>query len=240
MNSPKTVPAPSWQWNEVQQVGADYTDPAEIEAYDVRHGKFRDFAAEAERIFSLMPIRADQTLLDMGAGTGNFALEAARRCRHVYAADVSAPMLDYAREKAQRAGVSNISFHQGGFLTYRHGDEPVDCIVSQAALHHLPDFWKLVGLRRLRECLAPGGRFLLMDVVFAFEPDALAAAFDAILAEAAVTGVERLAGDWVRHLRQEFSTWSWIMEGILERAGFRIASARYDRQIAVYLCERLD
>ena len=30
------------------------------------------------------------------------------------------------------------------------------------------------------------------------------------------------------------------MEGILERAGFRIATAKYDKEIAVYLCERLD
>ena len=80
MNHPEPEPAPRWQWNEDQQVGTDYTDWAEIEAYDARHSKFRDFVAEAERIFGLMPIRADQTLIDMGAGTGNIAIEAARRC----------------------------------------------------------------------------------------------------------------------------------------------------------------
>ncbi len=34
--------------------------------------------------------------------------------------------------------VDNIEFHNIGFLTYMHKGEPLDAVVSQLALHHLP------------------------------------------------------------------------------------------------------
>ena len=57
----------------------------------------------------------------------------------------------------------------GGFLTYEHEAEPADAMVSIAALHHLPDFWKLVGLTRAAEMLKAGGGFFLFDIVFPSE-----------------------------------------------------------------------
>ena len=35
-------PLPGWQWDEIRQVGTDYTDMAEIARYDRRMGEFRD------------------------------------------------------------------------------------------------------------------------------------------------------------------------------------------------------
>jgi hypothetical protein len=32
---------PDWHWNEMQQVGTDYNDLAEVEAYDERMATFR-------------------------------------------------------------------------------------------------------------------------------------------------------------------------------------------------------
>lgn len=61
-------------------------------------------------------------------------------------------------------------FHQTGFLTYEHLAEPIYFVVIKAALHHLPDFWKQVGLLRIEAMLKPGGILYLRDAVFSFAP----------------------------------------------------------------------
>jgi putative AdoMet-dependent methyltransferase len=40
-----------------------------------------------------------------------------------------------------------------GFLNYEHNGPPLDMIVSNLALHHLPDFWKMIALKRIHEML---------------------------------------------------------------------------------------
>ena len=41
------------------------------------------------------------------------------------------------------------------------------------------------------------------------------------------------------HVREEYSTWGWIMEGLLERAGFQIDEADYQNDfLAAYVCTR--
>lgn len=37
---------PCWQWNEMQQVGTDYANVAEVERYEQRMGEFRNLPAE--------------------------------------------------------------------------------------------------------------------------------------------------------------------------------------------------
>ena len=83
--------------------------------------------------------------------------------------DLSAGMLRYAKKKAASRGVANVDFLQGGFLTYRHLGAPLDAIVTQLALHHLPDFWKQVALIRMAGMLKDGGKLCLRDVVFSFD-----------------------------------------------------------------------
>jgi ubiquinone/menaquinone biosynthesis C-methylase UbiE len=75
-------------------------------------------------------------------------------------------MLEYCKRKSEEAGLENIVFCHGGFLTYEHEAAPVDAIVSAIALHHLPDFWKLIGLKRVARMLRRDGRFFLFDIVF--------------------------------------------------------------------------
>ncbi|VVB88417.1 putative cobalt-precorrin-6B C(15)-methyltransferase (decarboxylating) [uncultured archaeon] len=119
-----------WQYNEMKQVGTDFTNETEVGAYDARMQKLRNIKEETEMILSLLHITQDQILLDIGCGTGEFTITAAGRCRKVIAADVSLPMLEFARRKAEKRGVKNIEFHNAGFLTYGHSEKPVDALVS--------------------------------------------------------------------------------------------------------------
>lgn len=230
---------PQWQYDEMQQIGKDYGDVSEVEAYDARHSKLRNAKQEIQSIIDRLDIQKEQVILDLGAGTGAFAVEAAQRCSKVYAVDISPAMLKYAKQKADSHGISNIVFHHGGFLTYDHLDDPVDIIVTSLALHHLPDFWKFNALSRINNMLKNRGRFFLMDVVFC--EDNYAGNISKFIA-----GIEQSAGtegaaDIIMHIQKEYSTFTWIMEGLLTRTGFRIDEAEYqDGVIARYFCTKIN
>jgi putative AdoMet-dependent methyltransferase len=230
---------PRWYYDEMQAVGVDYHDPAQAAVYDEQHQRFRDYEKASAAVLARLGLEPSATVIDLGAGTGAFALVAARRCRTVYAVDVSQAMLAHCRQKAAAAGLDNIVFCHGGFLSYEHRAEPVDALVSVAVLHHLPDFWKLVGLKRAANMLRPGGRFYLFDVVFPGDLDGYAARFDNWVDALGRRVGQAFADEVVTHIRDEYSTCDWIMEGMLRRAGFAIESAEYaDGFGATYLCVR--
>jgi len=233
------TPKPHWFYDEVKHSGVDYSDPAQVQVYDEHHQKFRDYKKGAEGILQALGFSSPPTVIDLGCGTGAFALHAAPYCQKVYAVDVSPAMLAYTRQKAEQAGLGNIVFCQGGFLTYAHPAPPVDAVVSTAALHHLPDFWKQIGLKRLAGMLRPGGRFYLFDVVFPADMADYETQFDDWVGAMARNVGPEFAADVEAHLRDEHSTYDWVMEGFLTRAGFQIDSAQYAEGFnATYLCTK--
>ena len=128
---------PEWQYHEPDHPGADFDALAEI--YDRNMQRYRDIQGEIQQILSFLDLQPDQTVLEMGTGTGEFALAAARACARVYAVDLSTGMLSYAKRKAASRGISNVEFLPGGFLTYQHpltggcgGDS--DCAAPSARL----------------------------------------------------------------------------------------------------------
>ena len=230
---------PRWQYDERKFSGVDYSRRDEVAAYDKMHRKFRDYAKSTDEIIRRLSLGSDSTVIDLGAGTGAFALHAARKCRTVYAVDISAAMLDYCRQQADREGLTNIVFCQGGLLTYEHRAEPADAAVCVAVLHHLPDFWKLAALTRCGMMLKPGGRFYLFDIVFPSGEPNLAQKVDEWIATIETMADARLAEEAVVHARDEFSTYDWIMEGIIARSGFHIDAAEYGKGFqAAYVCTK--
>jgi len=228
---------PRWFYDEMEHPGVDYSDPTQAEAYDHNHEKFRNYQKDAEAIINRLGLGPQHTIIDMGAGTGAFALHAARHCKRVYAVDVSPAMLARCQTKAEAAGLKNIRFCHGGFLSYEHTSDPVDAVISVAVLHHLPDFWKLVGLRRVTDMLKTGGMFYLFDVVFPSDLQGYAAEFEHWIQAVEHTVGAPFAREVETHIREEYSTCAWIMEGLLERAGLRIKSAEYgDSFGTTYLC----
>lgn len=236
---PEAARRPAWLYDEMKPCGVNYNSPTRARSYDVTHGRFRDYRQEAEEILAHLQLDDSATVIDMGCGTGAFALYAASHCARVYAVDVSKAMLRYARRKARKAGIDNIEFHHGGFLTYDHGAEPVDAISSVAVLHHLPDFWKLVGLRRLASMLKPGGRLFLFDVVFSFGIAEYERHIDRFIGETREQMGPGGRNESETHIREEYSTWDWIMEGLLEKAGFSKQIRDYrDGFLVSYLCTK--
>lgn len=225
----------SWgeAFDELAHAGHEHLDPAYVAGYDRKAGFDAD-AAEEVRLLRDLGLDERSELVDLGAGTGTLALAAAPACRRVVAVDVSPAMVAEIGRKVASASVSNVDCVQAGFLSYEHRGAPADVVYSRNALHHLPDFWKAVALHRLASILRPGGILRLRDIVFAFE---------AREAERFVGAWLENAGTWSRaeleeHVRNEHSTFTWLLEPMLERAGFEITEAQYDsrRVFARYVC----
>ena len=108
-----------------------------------------------------VPLRAEWTALDYGAGTGLLTLALAARVRRVLAVDSSAGMLAVLAEKA-RAGGANVETLHADFAQDPLPAGPFDLIASAMTLHHVADVAGL--LRKFFALLAPGGRIALADL----------------------------------------------------------------------------
>ena len=211
-----------WLLDELALAGPEHVDPAAAAIYERKAG----FDPEPDlALLRNRGLGSESTVVDLGAGTGVFAFAAARCARRVVAVDVSPAMVETWRQKS----APNVECVQAGFLTYEHSGAPADFVFTRNALHHLPDFWKSVALTRIASMLRPSGVLRLRDLVYSFEPGDAAAALEAWIA----TGGSDSSAGWTQgelraHVRDEHSTFGWILEGMLERAGFAVEEARYD------------
>lgn len=238
-NALEAARGPAWRYDETKPCGVNYNNAVLARLYDRHHRLFRDYRREAEDIVARLGVGPSATVIDMGCGTGAFALYAAGYCRTIHAVDISAAMLRRAQRKARRMGLKNIEFHRGGFLTYEHRAEPADAISTVAALHHLPDFWKLVALRRMASMLKPAGRLFLFDVVFSFDIGEYEHSIEQFITKTREQMGPNGQRESEAHVRDEYSTCDWIIEGLLERAGFRVETVDYhDKFLASYLCTK--
>lgn len=224
-----------WQWEEMQQVGTDYTDLAQVETYDRRMADFRDVDAENREMLDSLRLPAGAAVLEIGCGTGRFARAAASAGLRVSAIDISPAMLAYVRQRVQSDALPEIALQHSGFLTMDLPDAGFEAAVSGAVLHHLPDAWKLVALRNVARVLKRGGQFILRDVVFSPAEDEQPEACFQRFVEAMPT----MRTEAARHVAREFSTYDWIMEGLLYRAGFEMLSKSTPREsFIVYHCRK--
>jgi len=211
--------------------GAEHLDPSYVAGYDRKAGVE---AGDDVELLQRLGLDRRSTVVDVGAGTGLFAQAVAPLAGRVVAVDPSPAMLERARGRG-------LECVEAGFLTYEHAGAAPDFVYSRNALHHLPDFWKALALSRIARILAPGGVFVLRDLVYCFDPAETDGVLEAWYAAAASDPAE----GWTRaeletHVSTEHSTFSWLLEPMLERAGFRVEDAWHaeSRMYARYVCRR--
>ncbi len=227
---------PSWFLGELEHAGEEHRDPEYVATYDRKAGTD---PSDDLALLQDLGLNRTHTIVDLGAGTGTFTLAAAPLCRRMVAVDVSSAMIAHLRGNTNLPGYENVECVQAGFLTYEHQGEPADFVYSRHALHHLPDFWKALALTRIAATLKLGGVLLLRDIVFSFNPNEAEYFIETWLTGAAGQP-ER---GWTRrelevHMREEYSTFSWLLEAMIARAGFEIreASSRGSNIYAAYTC----
>jgi ubiquinone/menaquinone biosynthesis C-methylase UbiE len=225
-----------WMIDELAHAGPEHLDPDFVAGYDRKQG-YPD-PGDDLAVFEEHGLGGTSTVVDLGAGSGQFALAAARRFGHVTAVDVSPAMIAFLRERAAAAGLANLDCVQAGFLSYEHPGPPVDGVYTRHALHQMPDFWKAVALDRIARMMRPGGVLRLRDLIYDFGPADAAAVFQGWFDHAATDpAAGYTAEDYAEHIRTEFSTYRWLLESMLAATGFEIVSADFaGRLYGAYTC----
>lgn len=231
---------PHWLYNEFQACGVDYANLEVARNFEKRHLHFRNFQEEFDRVCSRTGLNSESVALDLGCGSGAFIIPASRLCHRVYGADISENMLNLLKEKLDAQNIKNVALYHAGFLTFwEKEDRPkqFDFIISSIALHHLPDFWKAVAIQHIANALKPEGVFYLYDVIFNFPITKWHDGVQRFLDE-----MEAAAGrEASKHISSEYSSFSWIIEGILERAGLKIEQVYDDTSfLRAYVCRKLE
>ncbi|WBB61639.1 class I SAM-dependent methyltransferase [Streptomyces sp. WMMC500] len=217
--SDTTGPRPAWFFREYEPVGVDLGSAAAVASYDRNQGTDPD---ADDALLDRLDVVAGTRLVDLACGTGSLVVQAARRGAEAHGVDVSEQMLAFARARAERAG-AGAHWHRAGFLDYAHRAGPADVVTTRSALHQLPDFFKQQALLNAAGVLRPGGTFYLWDVIFSFPPaDAAEHLGQWIDTAGRPVGEGFTRADFEAHVREEFSTYAWILEGMLARAGFEI------------------
>jgi tRNA (cmo5U34)-methyltransferase len=109
-------------------------------------------------------------ILDLGAGTGLLSTFVRHWYpqAHIHLMDVSAPMLERARQRL--ADDTNVNFEHADYTTAELGG-PYDSIVSALAIHHLEDPAKKSLFAKIFAALRPGGSFVNAEQVAGPTPE---------------------------------------------------------------------
>ena len=227
-----------WMLDELAHAGPEHLDPVFVAGYERKQG-YPD-PAEDLAVLAAHGLDATSTVVDLGAGTGRFALAAARRFGQVTAVDISGAMLGFLRVRAAAAAVANLACVQAGFLSYQHAGSPADAVYTRNALHQLPDFWKAVALDRIGRMLRPGGVLRLHDLIYDFQPSQAEEVFGRWLDGAADDPARGYtSADFAEHIRTEHSTFRWLLEPMLAATGFEIVTSDFSGSVyGAYTCRR--
>ena len=134
----------------------DQTDLSEAERERVFEQYFHQFPWK-----NLGPLAVG---MDLGVGSGRWAMLVAPRVGHLHCVDASEKALDVARRNLQGAG--NCSFHHASVDDIPLEDGSLDFGYSLGVLHHVPD--TQAGLRACAQKLKPAAPFLVY-LYYAFD-----------------------------------------------------------------------
>jgi arsenite methyltransferase len=111
-------------------------------------------------------IEPGTTVLDLGCGAGTDLLIAAQMTGpggRTIGVDMTASMLDRARESAEQMGLANVELHESLIEALPLEDASVDVVISNGVIDLVPD--KDAVLDEIDRVLRPGGRLQIADVV---------------------------------------------------------------------------
>ncbi|HEX4655044.1 MAG TPA: class I SAM-dependent methyltransferase [Mycobacteriales bacterium] len=114
--------------------------------------------AASEVAVAAADIRPGVRVLDIGCGTGNATLLAAKSGADVIGVDPSPRLLDVARDRARAAGLS-IDLRQGSAAQIPVDDASVDIALSVFAVIFAPD--PVAAVADIARVLTPSGRFVM-------------------------------------------------------------------------------
>jgi SAM-dependent methyltransferase len=128
----------------------------EQDAYD------RQLAPYAARLLEGAAIGPDESVVDIGCGTGSTTCDAARAASRgdALGLDISRAMVEGARARASRESIRNVTFEVGDAQTRRFEPASADVVISRFGVMFFDD--PVTAFANLRSCLRPGGRLVFV------------------------------------------------------------------------------
>lgn len=144
------IPALKYSWL------TRFYDP--VVAFSTREKVFRETLLEQAKI------KPDDRILDLGCGTGTFAVLTKTRYPEasVRGLDGDPDILVRAREKVMAACVS-VDFDESMSFSTPYSDNEFDTVFSSLFFHHLKSEDKLRTIKEVFRVLRPGGEFHVCD-----------------------------------------------------------------------------
>jgi demethylmenaquinone methyltransferase / 2-methoxy-6-polyprenyl-1,4-benzoquinol methylase len=147
------------------------------------------------RAADLAAIGPGDRVLDVATGTGDLALELARRVApsgEVVGADFSERMLALAREKAERTAASaRVRFEAGNALALPYPDDSFDAATVGFGARNFSDLRQ--GLSEMARVVRPGGHVVVLEITTPHRPPL--STFFSLWFDRIVPVLGRLAGD---------------------------------------------
>jgi ubiquinone/menaquinone biosynthesis C-methylase UbiE len=122
----------------------------------------RVLAPVGDALLDASHLTSGERVLDIGCGCGATSLAAARSvgtAGAVLGGDLSAPMLDVARRRAEAAGLSNVAFVQADAQTHDFGAASFDVVLSRFGTMFFAD--PHAAFTNIARALGPGGRLCM-------------------------------------------------------------------------------
>ncbi|WP_437304068.1 class I SAM-dependent methyltransferase [Sorangium sp. So ce388] len=120
-------------------------------------------AAAMELLLDALSPAPGDTALDVACGPGIVACALAPRVASVRGLDIVPAMLDEARERQAKLGLSNVAWELGDASRLPYPDESYRLVTTRYSFHHLLD--PLVTLREMARVCQKSGRVAVIDVV---------------------------------------------------------------------------
>jgi len=116
----------------------------------------RQLAPFTDALLACVQLEPHHSVLDVGCGCGATTIAAARVARTALGADLSAPLLEVAADRARSAAVDNAEFVVADAQTYDFDEGAFDLVISQFGLTFFDD--PVSAFTNLRRALASSGR----------------------------------------------------------------------------------
>ena len=101
-------------------------------------------------------------VVEIGCGTGGTSLLHSPHVQNILSTDISAKMIEIARQQAAEAGVTNVEYRQSSVDALNLPKSSQDMVLGLSILHLLPE--KEAAIRKVHNWLKPGGLFVTSTI----------------------------------------------------------------------------
>lgn len=124
-------------------------------------GKERQDKIPAEEIVHRMGLSGDETVIDLGAGTGYFTIPIAKRSYKVIAVDIEPRMISVLKQRMSDGGPKNVEPLEAEMTSVPLPDASADRVFAAFVYHEVESQERL--LSECHRLLRPSGRLTVID-----------------------------------------------------------------------------